>query len=210
MPVLKSCKELSRHSSKTPMLLLMLMSGKKHLRTSPTIDIHIAEMQSRKSCERRRPSPHRTFEIDERMRCAGSCDSIDHALMGDNLQTNSGCLPKKRAKQILHPNYGGINRDEKPDDDQTPNTQAYSRTDDENSVTISTQERQSLQGSHSSQSIFRESNPNHQYHFSHPANEKSLEIQGLVHQFSTLLNDSIRIAETAYSVVLLENQVGAL
>ena len=207
MSVLKSCKKafsrLGETPSKTHVLLMLMRAGKN---TSPKIER--AKMQSRKSCECR--SPHRTFEIEERMRCAGSCDSIYHALMGDNLQTNSGCLPKKRAKQILHPNYGGINRDEKPDDDQTPNTQAYSRTDDENSVTISTQERQSLQGSHSSQSIFRESNPNHQYHFSHPANEKSLEIQGLVHQFSTLLNDSIRIAETAYSVFLLENQIGAL
>jgi hypothetical protein len=41
-------------------------------------------------------------------------------------------------------------------------------------------------------------------------NTKPLEIQELVHRFATLLNDSIRIAETAYSVCLLETQVGVL
>ena len=132
--------------------------------------------------------------------------------MGDNISTNSGCLPKKRAKQIgqLHPNYGGIHREDLTSDNQMPNTQAFSHTDDENSLTISTQGRQSLQGSHSSQSIFRDSNPNHRHQFSHPAHDKSLEIQSLVHQFSTLLNDSLRIAETAYSVILLDTQLGVL
>jgi len=139
---------------------------------------------------------------------------MNHELMGDNLAANSGYLPKKRA---LHPNYGGINRggsinrDEVTCDDQTPNTQAFSHTKDvENSLTISTQERHSLQGSHSSQSIFRDSNPNRRHQFAHQAHDKSLEIQSLVHRFSALLNDSMRIAETAYSVVLLDTQMGVL
>ncbi len=61
-------------------------------------------------------------------------------------------------------------------------------------------------GSESCQSISNSSNQNEL-----PAvNAKFLQIQELVHTFATLLNDSIRIAETAYSVCLLDTQIGVL
>jgi hypothetical protein len=73
-------------------------------------------------------------------------------------------------------------------------------------VTISTQGRPSLQGSQSSRSI---SNDDRQTELTQSA-AKSMEIQYLVHEFTTLLNDSIRIADSVYSVCLLETQIGLL
>ena len=134
-------------------------------------------------------------------------------LMGDTLPTNSAAQPQKKAKHMkrLHPYWGGQN-DEDPAENQETSSQIFSQTDDiENSLTISTQGRQSLLESEGCcHSI---SNTNYQSPGSqlpHLESSKSLEIQALVHEFSTLLNDSIRIAETAYSVCLLDTQIGVL
>jgi hypothetical protein len=116
--------------------------------------------------------------------------------------------PNKRAKRRLHPYWGIPNSQENPSDNQDscPKTPFAETNDHENSVTISTQGRQSMLGSESCQSISNSSNQNEL-----PAvNAKFLQIQELVHTFATLLNDSIRIAETAYSVCLLDTQIGVL
>jgi hypothetical protein len=131
-------------------------------------------------------------------------------LMGDTLPTNSAARPQKKVKHSkrLHPYWGGQN-EEDPAENQESSSQILSQTDDvENSLTISTQGRQSLLESEGCcHSI---SNTNYQSQLPHLESSKSLEIQALVHEFSTLLNDSIRIAETAYSVCLLDTQIGVL
>jgi hypothetical protein len=131
-------------------------------------------------------------------------------LMGDTLPTNSAAQPQKKVKHLkrLHPYWGGQN-EEDPTENQESSSQMLSQTDDiENSLTISTQGRQTvLESEGYCHSI---SNTNYQSQLPHLESSKSLEIQALVHEFSTLLNDSIRIAETAYSVCLLETQIGVL
>jgi hypothetical protein len=115
--------------------------------------------------------------------------------------------PNKRAKRRLHPYWGVPNSQDDPSDNQDSSPKMFAETnDEENSVTISTQGRRSMLGSESCQSISNLSNQNQLP----PVNAKSLEIQELVHTFATLLNDSIRIAETAYSVCLLDTQIGVL
>lgn len=130
--------------------------------------------------------------------------------MNDTFLMSLACQPNKRAKQFgrLHPYWGAPSSQGDPFENQDSSPPTFAPTDgDENSETISTQERQSLLTSESCKSI---SNSSHQNQLPHSMNTKPLEIQELVHRFATLLNDSIRIAETAYSVCLLETQVGVL
>jgi hypothetical protein len=129
--------------------------------------------------------------------------------MGDTNPRISDCHPKKRAKHLgrLHPYWGGPNSQDDNSENRESSPKITSHPDDdEKSVTISTQGRRSMLGSESCQSISNSSNQNQLP----PLNAKSLEIQELVHTFATLLNDSIRIAETAYSVCLLETQISVL
>ena len=131
-------------------------------------------------------------------------------MMGDTNPRILDCHPKKRAKHLgrLHPYWGGPNsQDDNSENRESSPKMTSHLDDDEKSVTISTQGRQSLHECESCESV---SNSNHQNQLSALAETKSLEIQHLIQQFSTLLNDSIRIAESAYSVCLLETQVGAL
>ena len=131
-------------------------------------------------------------------------------MMGDTNPRISDCHPKKRAKHLgrLHPYWGGPNSQDDNSENRESSPKITSHLDDdEKSVTISTQGRQSLHECESCESI---SNSNHQNQLSDLAETKSLEIHDLIQQFSTLLNDSIRIAESAYSVCLLETQIGAL
>jgi hypothetical protein len=129
--------------------------------------------------------------------------------MSDAFPINSDWVPKKRAKNFgrLHPYWGGLNGQDDQFDIQETSPALTRIDDDEKSVTISTQGRQSLRGCESCESI---SNSNHQNQSSELEDAKSLQVQNLIHKFSTLLNDSIRTAETAYSVCLLETQIGAL
>jgi hypothetical protein len=123
--------------------------------------------------------------------------------MSDAKPTNLFRNQNMKAKQHgrLHPYWSRLNSLE---DTCVP---AVDQPDaNENSVTISTQGRPSLQGSQSSRSI---SNDDRQTELTQSA-AKSMEIQYLVHEFTTLLNDSIRIADSVYSVCLLETQIGLL
>ncbi len=131
-------------------------------------------------------------------------------MKGEILQMNSAYQPHKRAKQLgrLHPYWGAPNSQDDICGNQDSSLQILSRTDDdENSVTTSTQGKRSLMGTEYSQSI---SNFRNENKLPDQMQIKSLEIQDLIHRFSTLLNDSIRIAETAYSVCLLDTQIGVL
>jgi hypothetical protein len=130
--------------------------------------------------------------------------------MGDAHARFPDFHPKKRAKHLgrLHPYWGGLNSQDDHCENRENSPELVPHIEgDEKSVTISTQGRQSLRDCESCESI---SNSNHQKEFSDLEDSKSIEIQNLVHKFSTLLNDSIRTAETAYSVCLLETQIGAL
>ncbi len=129
-------------------------------------------------------------------------------MKGEILQMNSSYQQNKRAKQLgrLHPYWGAPNSQDDISGNQDSSLQILSRTDDdENSVTTSTQGKRSLL--ESSQSI---SNSRNEKILADQMQIKSVEIQHLIERYSALLSDSIRIAQTACSVCLLDTQIGVL